>query len=416
MLPQTLTLDDLRMYLHCSLAWFLEKRAGLEAPRRVAALAGEAVREGLAVYYTGEAERLGTAVARVWQGWCAGWGEEALYTDLLRYARDRAAILAQFEKGAFRKFDGERYQAPQLSAKYRDLMHDRGLTALGRKLDELAAVRGLALDDPSARPGGARVGSALGDAFADSLVAAERMSRQAAHPLPAPEVVLGLQIPAQVDLSPTLRLTAFIDLVSQAAGGGEAAVQLEVHDFEPLPFVRAGLAARDVRVLAALLAQPATEALAWGKVERVIYRHWPSGEVYAVPEGNVGYLLAVVASAARGMRHQVIAPRALTGYDDCRGCRYRQLCWSESGWQSLPLLDPGRLAYAERLREMVGKLKATLGADRAASRRLGEALEVLEGEFVRLDPDLADMLAVTQAAWAVAMSAAGAPLATGEED
>ena len=416
MSPQIIALDDLRTYVHCSLEWFFEMRAGLEAPRRVAALGGEAVREALARYYTGQAERLGTALGQVWQSWCVDWGEGALYTDLLRYARDRAAILSQFEKGALRKFDGELYQVPQLTAKYRELMHARGLTAIGRNLDEFAVLRGLALDEAPGRPGDKRVGSALGDAFADSLVAVERMSHQAAHPLPAPEIVLGLQIPSQVVLNSRLSLTATVDLVAQAAQGAEeTAVILEVHDFEPQPFMRAGLAARDVRVLAVLLAQPATEALTWSQVDRVVYRHWPSGEVYAVSEGNVGHLLAVVASAARGMRHQVVAPRALTGYDACRACRFHLPCWSESGWNTLPLLDPGRLEFAERLRELVGKLKAALGSEGVAGRRLTEALGLLENEFVRLDPDLADMLTVTQAARAAVVQAERVTLSAGEE-
>jgi hypothetical protein len=408
MVPQRIALDDLRTYVRCSLAWFFEKRAGLEAPPRVSALVGEAVRAALAVYYTGQAERLGPALGQVWQSWCTEWGEGALYLDLRRYARDRAAILAQFERGTLRKFDGERYQAPHLTAKYRELMQARGLTAMGRNLDEFIVLRGRGLDETPLGPGDKRVGSALGDAFADSLVAVERMSHRSVHPLPVPERVLGLQIPSQVALHSRLSLMVTVDLVAQAVDpAGASAVTLEVHDFEPQPFMRAGLAARDLRVLAALLAQPATEALTWSQVDRVIYRHWLSGEVYAVQEGNMGHLLAVVTSAGRGMRHQVVAPRALAGYDYCRACCYRLPCWSESGWSTWPLLDPGRLEFAEHLREVVGKLKARLGQDGAAGRRLEEALGLLENEFVRLDPDLADMLTLTQTVRALVQEKGG---------
>jgi hypothetical protein len=105
----------------------------------------------------------------------------------------------------------------------------------------------------------------------------------------------------------------------------------------------------------------------------------------------------VVAAAARGLQHQVVSPRALVGYDACRACDYRLQCWSESGWESLLLLDPGRLQVAERTRLIIRQVQAAVGQDGEAGRRLSQALTALEAEFTRLDPNLAGMLTLTQA-------------------
>ena len=391
-----LTVDELRQYTRCSLAWFYEKRMGLTRPRTTTDLIPESIAAAQERFYTGQAASLSIAVGQIWQDWCAEWGEPSAFGDLKRYARERALILEQFEKGAFRKDNGGFYTAPQMTGKYRDLMHARGTHALGRKLDELAAQRGLQLAEPESERFG-RVGGAVGDAFAEALTAAERMTHNASQPLPGREIVAGLQIPFVVELNSALRLSGTLDVVRQAPGDDDA-VDVEVHDFDPQPFVRAGLAARDLRVLTAALARSASEEIAWNRVNRVIYRHWLTGETYSFQEANIGHLLAVAAAAARGMQHQVVAPRALVGFEACRACAYRGQCWSESGWNSLPLLDPGRLEYAERAREVIRAVKAAAGGDEALRRRLAEALGAVEAELVRLDPGLADMVALTRAA------------------
>ena len=180
-----IALDELRLYARCSLAWFWQTRAGLQPEPRAADLTGAALRSALALLYTGRAEHLVKAVALVWQGWCGAWGDGAIAGELARYARERADILGRFESGLIRNFEGERYVAPRLSNKYRTLLHDRGLVALGRRLDDFARARGLGLDETESN-GRERTGSELGDAFADSREAAERMVHHPQWPLPAP--------------------------------------------------------------------------------------------------------------------------------------------------------------------------------------------------------------------------------------
>ena len=96
-------------------------------------------------------------------------------------------------------------------------------------------------------------------------------------------------------------MTGQADLVARAAPeAGPGAVVLEVHDFQPQLWMRAGLAGRDLGVIAAALAAPADgSGVGWERVERVVYRHWPSAQTFTFRETNAGHLLAVVVAAAR---------------------------------------------------------------------------------------------------------------------
>ncbi|MEP7356917.1 MAG: hypothetical protein ABI847_06725, partial [Anaerolineales bacterium] len=52
-----------------------------------------------------------------------------------------------------------------------------------------------------------------------------------------------------------VRLLGQADLLIRAESEADGVI-IEVHDFEPAPWVRAGLASRDLRVVSAVLAQP----------------------------------------------------------------------------------------------------------------------------------------------------------------
>jgi hypothetical protein len=171
---------------------------------------------------------------------------------------------------------------------------------------------------------------------------------------------------------------------------GEDTVVLEVHEY--LPGLRGGQAARDLRVIAASLAEPgeqqAARPLTWQRVSQVVYRHWATGETFEFRETNMGYLQAIVSAVARGMSGQVIIPRALTGFEACRECAYRQLCW-ETGWETLPLVDPGTLGLAEQLRDVVRKFCARelRARDEQAAQHALEELELIQTALGRLLPD-----------------------------
>jgi hypothetical protein len=338
MKTRVLSVEALVEYARCSLAWWWSLQDPVVSKLQVADLFEESLRDGLRLYYTGAADRLSEAVVQVWGGWCQAWGDSVIAGDLARYAKTRGQILSAFESGQIKNFSGERYRQPRMSNSYRQLYHDRGLTALGRRLDDFARLRGLEAsgDDTEFRV----PGSPLGDAFADAVTAAERM-RSADVPLPDRSIVRGLDIAYGLALTPTLLVEGSADLVATAPA--DNGVQLEVHDFAIEHGLRTGQAARDLRVIAALLGATATGELTWTRVSRVVLRIWRTGECHVVSEPNPGHLLNLVAVIARGMEHQIVIPQALNGYPACRACDYRSHCWSPEGWRGLPLVAPGLL-------------------------------------------------------------------------
>jgi len=388
------SVKDLRTYARCPLEWFWERRAGLMRPQTIAALVPAAIRAGLAFFYGGHANDLPASVGLVWQDWCEGWGEASLARDLAEYAIGRAKILNLFATGHVHRPDGGRYAVPEMTNEYRTRMHEAGLTHRGHKLDEFARTHKLLPSDEDDRPG-----SAMGDAFAKSMASAERV----APDLPARDVVLGWQVPFQVDLGIGVHLTGAADLVVQAANDPSGVV-LEVHDFEELTWIRAGLAGRDLRVIAASLAQPMPSldrsegAVTWERVGQVSFRHWPTGQAFTFRETNSGHLAGLVAAIARGMRHHVVIPRAVTGYDDCRPCVYREHCWEGANWDTLPLIDEGMLGYASDLHNVTQRIQQALGSERPESGRMLTALHELDEalQLAGAPTDQADLLSAVR--------------------
>lgn len=350
-----LDLDDVRDYARCSLAWFWSGLPIVPVQTHCQDLFEDSLRAGVRQWVTGAVEDLSDGVVGAWRAWCAEWSDAALPGDLLTYATTRAAILEPFENGTLKNFDGGRYTQPRLTTRYKQLYRDRGLLALGRRLDDFARSQGLQ-GGPVGE--GVETGSPLGDAFADAVTAVERM--RAADPgLPERAGVAGVDIPFRVALTPALSVEGRADLVVATADSG--AVQLEIHEFAPAQTLRAGEAARDARVIAALLAGPWDEApeLPWTSVASVVLRHWRLGQAWVVREPNPGYLLNVVGSIARGMRCGVVVPRALNGQGACRGCGYWEQCWSPAGWRSAPLVEPGLLAAAAEPEPMRKKVSGS---------------------------------------------------------
>lgn len=389
-----LTLNDLGVYVRCPLEWFWEKRAGMLRPRQTADLVPEAMRMALRFYYQGFAHSLSQAVGLVWQDWCAAWGEPAMAEDLLDYGTKRAAILNRTKRD-----NGQPYLAPKLTALYREQMHNAGLIKSGRRLDDFATTHGLLVSDDKNRP----VGSAFGDAFADCLAAADN-AKKFDVPLPAPEIVLGSDVPYQVQLSGGIQLMGTADLIWHAPPDNhedKVGVVLEVHDFRDQLWLKPRLARHDLRVIAASLAEPVAgnpdlseQPVTWERVAYVVYRHWLSGLAFKCYETNVGHLHSVLSSVARGMRQQIVIPRALTGYDYCRACAYRGPCWDNGGWENMHLTDPELLSRGERLRELTTQLRSTIAGNSRAAQQARHALQLVEAALAEDIPDATDLRAI----------------------
>jgi hypothetical protein len=335
-----LSLEALRSYARCSLAWFWETQAQVaaEVPDDQLLLE-DALRAAIKRRYAGEATSLNEVLQAVWVAWSTTWGDPLLAQDLLTYARKRSAILDRVGRDA-REFGGLGVPA-QHTARFKTLAHDQGLRALGQRLDDFGIQRG-ALRPATERERHQAL-SRLGEAYSQARAAAHQME-SAKIPLPAPVAVQGLDIAFLTRLTPTLAISGVADLVAVSPDHPDHVV-LEIHDFEPEPGPKAS---RDLRVLAALLAGPDpsvpdSSRLQWAHVDAVILRQWRSGTVSLVRESNPGYLAQLLATLARGITDQVVVPRALLGQAACGTCGYLDRCWSADGWRELPLVDPGLL-------------------------------------------------------------------------
>jgi hypothetical protein len=315
-----------------------------------------------------------------------------LSSKLAQYAASRASLLNQVPRTP-----DDTLQTLKRKQAYKSKMRVSGLQAMGQKLDEIARDHGIVV--PGAKD---RVGGALGDAFADCLAGVDSL-RASPHPLPGRDRILGWRVPYQVELDSGMCLTGVADLVWRAEVSNRSVV-LEVHDYQDLAWVRPRLVKHDFRVIAASLAQPTPESrdpsgqlLQWERVDRVLLRHWPSGAVVKCNcETNVGYLHAILISLARGLTSQVIVPRALTGYDDCRACAYLDRCWGEGGWEQLHLIDYGTTGSAERLCDVATELRQAIAGDDQAALRARHGLAVIERALQERQSDFAGIHAVLQ--------------------
>ncbi|MEP7356918.1 MAG: hypothetical protein ABI847_06730 [Anaerolineales bacterium] len=95
------------------------------------------------------------------------------------------------------------------------------------------------------------------------------------------------------------------------------------------------------------------------------------------------------------MLHNVVIPRAVTGYENCRACAYREHCWGQPGWEALPLVDGGLLGWAEAHRKPFQKLRQAGEKDPTLATQLHASLVVLEQALDGL-PEASSLAAVRQ--------------------
>ena len=349
----TLSLDEILKYAFCPMIWFYEYRTDVSKPQTPEDLTPQALRQALAFYYDGHARDPLEGYTFVWRDWCDVWEATSIYDDLMQYGTGRNEIIALFEDGHITRPDGSFYKAPHMTREYRRRMHAAGLLKIGAALDDVATELGLILpglpreakDSPT---------SAFGDSFSGGLRAAASLGKSQSG-LPARDVVLGLQVPFQVQLGEEIRVQGLADLVVRGTRAGS--VILEVHDYRRQAAVWAK-AVRDLRVIAASLATP-VQTVQWESVEHVVYRCLPAEKSFIVRETNPGRLLAVVAAVASGIRSGAIIPRLLTDYGACRSCAYLDQCTGR-GWEALDLLH---LTMTEKPEEIV-----TIGGAAAAAQ------------------------------------------------
>lgn len=355
-MPFEVTVAELQLYARCSLAWWWKKRLGWEKPTTLHELAPAALRQALTFYAQGHTLNLEEATGWVWRDWCESWGAAEAWADLRRYAAGRAEILTA--------------RTSVHSKAYRQQMQAAGLTQLAGRLNTLANAHGFLAPEANNQ-------TSLADVCADSLLWAGRMQTK----LPTPREILGGPVPHQIKLGDGLTVHGQADWLT--CGDTTDSIVIEIHDFSGHAPARAGDVTRDLRVLAATLAEPvAGEGPHWATVQGVVYRHWPSGQTFTVRELNVGYFHSVVTALTRGMASEVIVPRSLTNSSDCAACDFYAECFDAPAWHSLPLLDATLHTRANRVREVMRGLRSAIGADNEAARRTQKALEHLQAALV----------------------------------
>ena len=391
----SVSLDQLRDYVYCSMLYYWKYVAGIrgeKAPRTTLELAGESLRQAWRIYADRPEARMPEAVMMVWRTWLAREGVDGddVLKGLAGYSQAMASILQGFESGKVRKADGSRYTQPRMSRQFTKIARSSGVPALAGELDRklLPALRVVRVDHPLFGP------YSVADAFADSVRMAERLGSPAEAP--QREAILAVEAPVQVRVGGWV-LPAVADmLVVDDAGETPPSVFVEVHDYELGGAPLARMVGRDLRVIAAVHMEPLKGSeLSFGAVSGVTYRHIRSGWTHRRRMAPGGRLTHVLEAALRGIQEGVYVPMFLTDLSRCDTCVMKVPCFNPGGLDALEALAPGLASRAQAVGESVRAVAASLSPGERRQllgvlRRLAEELAAREG----LTSDLPEAVAV----------------------
>ncbi len=343
----TLELDELLAYARCPLEWWWQYRAGQARPLTPDRMLRQALADALRFCREGHTADLTEALSWVWADWAEAWGKGGtVLQDLRTYAGLRNQVLAQMTR--------DRGRGPGLGQR----LHAAGLSGLSRRLDRFAGEQGVYL-----APGRAGPGSRFGDAFADSLLAAEM-----AHTFETPLQLAGAVLEGRgVVVIGSARVSGALDLVT-------AEGVAEVHDLVSRTPRRRRDAKHDPRTIfaaqCAIDGRPALE----GRERSVVVRQWLTGVSYTFTETSPGYLHTLLGGLMRGLASQAWLPRAVADPEGCARCDLLATC-QPSGWPEQHLLDPALAERTERLQKARRALRTALDARPEFQCVAGDALE-----------------------------------------
>jgi len=395
MARSSVSLDQLRDYVYCSMLYYWKDVVGIrgeKAPRTTLELASESVRQAWRIYADRPDTRMAEAVMMVWRTWLAREGVDGddVLKGLAGYAQAMASILQGFESGRVRKADGSRYKQPRMSRQFTKIARSSGVPALAGELDRklLPALRAVKVDHPLFGP------YSVADAFTDSLRMAERLGTPAEAP--QREAILAVEAKVQVRVGGWV-LPAVADmLVIDDAGETPPSVFVEVHDYEFGSAPLARTVGRDLRLIAAVHMEPLEGGnLSFGAVSGVTYRHIRSGWTHRRRMAPGGRLTHVLEAALRGIQEGVYVPMFLTDLSRCETCLMKTPCFNPGGLDALEALAPGLASRAQAVGESVRVVAAGLSAGERKQlfgvlRRLAEELASRDG----LTSDLPGAVAV----------------------
>jgi hypothetical protein len=158
----------------------------------------------------------------------------------------------------------------------------------------------------------------IADAYADALIMA------ATCELPAPEEIVGVDVPGVAVLTEKYRLALNADVVVRAGAG----CVIEVLDPRPLFYLDRARVSRKLDVIAAAAFEGVEGEMP--PVSLVRYRHLLSGTVVERRHARLARLLFALIGAARGIEAGVFVPEFLNAdLSKCRACRLAADCLGE---------------------------------------------------------------------------------------
>lgn len=350
------SIDDILNWAYCPLRYWWEVNASLKdlagAKPHISGeyLIQRAVRQSLKAFYQtkkrtdgNSKSSLGEIFGWLWKKWLDTWGLSHLGESLVDYADKRDAVEVMFKpKGNVRREDGQLYNRPSWTKKWKEMAVGRSLVELQRAIDANQHKAGLGvLTIPDEEDYHSPTG--LADAYAISGAIINHLSKD----LPDFSRVVDVNTPLYVDLL-SVRLRVQADMVIDL-GEVPRRVGRPKKDDTPEPsrrYLRYEMflfnedlpqpydLSRNLRLIALRQARPPDMPRESVLVEDIWVRHLRSGTTQAIPaaEGEyVDVLEALARAFINGSRAGVIIPRIVCGSEACLDCDYRPLCFTDEG-------------------------------------------------------------------------------------
>jgi len=323
---KSVTFEMMQDYLFCSL-YFYWKHIHANMLDEIspndystANLPGEAISQALQVWSTGKyvEHPFKALVGAVWKKW---FDDHDVKTDaqtmIAGYAELRERILMQFIEGKITARGGKKYTEPRMTNRYKAMMDTGGVTHLETEAND-AVLKKMAVTKSTLEGLGVY---SLAEAYSDSIVMASRYSP------PAINAIIGVAIPATIQLGDTIKVKTIADLIVSDGDGGAI---VEVHDCHPMFYYQRQNVGKRIDVIAASLLTGETPPIP--PIKKVIYRHFMSATTMSRKQLRHSRLQFAMVGAVRGIRSKLYLPQFLSGdHTRCRMCAAANICLGTDG-------------------------------------------------------------------------------------
>lgn len=324
-----------------------EKAEQLISPRTGDQLLKEsiqgAVKLGLLSHQKGNRLDFQTVLGSVWKARLNQWGMGHLREKMAAYALLYDELMSRFGgEGDIRKMDGSLYENPTWSHRWRSLAISLGLTELRLEIDAEQHRAGLGIQKEVSKMDLWREPIGIADAFARSVW----ISRNNDFNF---EEIVGVGEKVFISL-PHIKISVTPDVIMRS--GDELIYEAHLYQMRN-PRVPGLLSDYKIKALFSAYLEGREEA-----ASIVVVRHLMTGRVIRLnPRRAAG--LNEIAPMAAAIKRRINAkdfsgPRMVNGWDACRDCEYKPLCFDGEGLMqryNLPL--SGRIAAADEFLEKI---------------------------------------------------------------